>query len=162
MKYAIVINGEVVRTGLEEPLPESHDGVIVPETVDPQPSPEWPEILVEGPMVIDVSNGVPSGVRHTWVVRDRTSDERRREWAARDFDERVDMIAPGAWDRLALAAENEALPENVRAQLRTAIRQSEKAVSVISDHPETLQFVGAAVMVGVLTEAEADSILNGP
>ncbi len=160
--FAIVHEGRVVATGIREPLPTSFDGVLIPETFDLEPVAIWPEIAVEGPVVIDTSDGVPTGVRHTWSVRQRTIEERRREWSSHDFDSRVELLSPGAWDRLEAAARNEGFPEELRAKLRTAIRQSDKAVSVISDDPDTLQFFGAAVSVGVLTDQQADLILNGP
>lgn len=161
MNYSLILNGEVVRQGMTDPLPESYDGRIVPERHDEPPIVQWPDIVVPADPAIVSDNGVETVV-YGWVVRPRTQDERRREWSAKDFDERVEMLAPGAWDRLADAAANPGLPSEVRAQLRKAIRQSEKAVSVVSDNPDTLRFIGAAVAVGVLTQEQATAILEGP
>lgn len=161
MTYALILNGEVVRQGMTEPLPASYDGRIVPEHFDDYPVVEWPNIAVPGVPALELVQG-EDRLRYTWIVRPRTADERRREWSARDFDSRVELLAPGAWDRLQAAAVNPELPEEVRAQLRVAIRQADKAVSVVSDDPDTMAFIGAAVAVGVLSQEQAEAILEGP
>ena len=81
-------------------------------------------------------------------------------WSAKEFDERVEAMAPGAWDRLEdMAVDPEITPETRRI-IRAAIRLSSKAVEVVSTNPETIRFMAMAVAVGVLTQDQADHILG--
>ncbi len=162
MKALVANDGRIIKTNLGDDRPSSYEGLWVDQRIEPHPETEWPMIAVLGPEEAVIENGVPVSVTQRWSVRQRTNEEMRREWSAKDFDERVESLAPGAWDRLESAAESGQLPDEVRSRLRSAVRQASKAVTVISDEPDTLKFMGAAVAVGVLSSEQAAAILEGP
>lgn len=94
-----------------------------------------------------------------WIVPPASA---RRIWTALEFEDRVEGIAPGAWDRLEDAKNASGLTPAQEAQIRAAVRQSQKAQEIVSDDPRTVAFLDAVVALGVITDAERARILFDP
>ena len=78
-------------------------------------------------------------------------------WTKAEFKARVDKVAPNAWE--------------LWRQMRTEGNQTAITVwedgwltysEIESTHPKTVEFIGAFVLIGILTESEAHQILNNP
>lgn len=98
--------------------------------------------------------------KEAWNKAQEAKEKTTIVWSAKDFDERVESMAPGAWDRLEDMAVDPETPAEIRKIIRAAIRLSSKAVEVVSTNEETLRFMGMAVAVGVLTQDQSDKILG--
>jgi len=98
-------------------------------------------------------------VKDAWN-KERTRLEAEHEWSALEFYNHVETNAPGAWDRMDAAAANTQLPDDVRALVRKAIRQSQLAVTVRNNNADTMAFMQLAVALGVLTQEQSDKILH--
>lgn len=103
--------------------------------------------------------GSLSAEKEAWN-KERARLEAEHEWSALEFYNHVETNAPGAWDRMDAAAANAQLPDDVRALVRKAIRQSQLAVTVRNNNADTMAFMQLAVAIGVLTQEQADRILH--
>ena len=100
-----------------------------------------------------------SSAKEAWnKERDRLESE--HEWSAVEFYNNVETNAPGAWDRMDAASVNVELPNEIRALVRKAIRQSQLAVTVKNNNSDTVAFMELAVSIGVLTREQSDKILH--
>lgn len=111
--------------------------------------------------LVDVYDVGAETVVHTYKVRARAVPV-PRVWSALEFDTRVETISPGAWERLEDVEVNALIPKANRTQVKAAIRRAAKAVQIESDDPQTLAFLEAAVVLGVITGDAKDRILNDP
>jgi len=98
--------------------------------------------------------------KDAWNKAQEAKERPALVWSAKEFDERVEAMAPGAWDRLEDLAVDPETPPETRKIIRAAIRLSSKAVEVVSTNQDTVRFMAMAVAVGVLTQDQADHILG--
>lgn len=98
--------------------------------------------------------------KDAWNKAQEVKERPALVWSAKEFDERVEAMAPGAWDRLEDLAVDPETPPETRKIIRAAIRLSSKAVEVVSTNSDTVRFMTMAVAVGVLTQDQADHILG--
>jgi hypothetical protein len=147
---ALIKDGLILKYGLSDDEPGSYDGEWVDQVETPAPLVEWPNIAIDNGLVIASD---PARVERQWIIRERTPEERVRTWTALAFHERVSFYAPTAWKKLRLAArDNEPAAE--------MYEQAMAAQDIVSNDPRTLQFIQGAIAFGILTEEEADNILN--
>lgn len=145
---ALIKDGEILKTDLSDDKPTSFEGEWVDQVETPPPAVEWPDVAVDAGLAI-----VDGAVVRQWTVRPRTQEERRRVWPSLEFHGRVNFYAPAAWKKLREAAKVDDLAAEMHEQALAA-------QEVVSDDPRTLQFIQGAIAFGVLTEEEADNILN--
>ncbi len=81
-------------------------------------------------------------------------------WTSLEFLKYVESVSPGAWDRLDDAIANPVLPAYIKAQLRMARRSVQTAQDVEQRHPDTVAFITSASLLGILTPAQAETILG--
>lgn len=98
--------------------------------------------------------------KDAWNKAQEAKERPALVWSAKEFDERVEAMAPGAWDRLEDLAVDHETPPETRKIIRAAIRLSSKAVEVVSTNPDTVRFMAMAVAVGVLTQDQSEHILG--
>lgn len=147
---ALIKNGVIIKTGLSDDRPSSYEGEWVDHVETQPPAVTWPDIAVDNGLAIV---GDPPRVERQWLVQPRTEAERVRTWSSLDFHNRVNGYAPQAWKKLRQAAAN----NDIAAEMH---EQALAAQEVVSNDPRTLQFIQGAIAFGVLTEEEANNILN--
>ena len=97
--------------------------------------------------------------KDVWT-KDWENKNRPRTWTAIQFLDVVELITPGAWDRLDDAIANIAIPADARAQLRMARRKVNTADIIESTNPDFKKFMGAVVALGIISADDKDKILN--
>lgn len=147
---ALIKDGQIIKTNLSDDKPTSFEGEWVEQIETPAPAVEWPNVAVDAGLAIV---GDPPVVERQWTTRPRTQEERRRVWTSLEFHGRVNFYAPTAWKKLREAAK----VNDIAAEMH---EQALAAQEVVSDDPRTLQFIQGAIAFGVLTEEEANNILN--
>lgn len=147
---ALIKNGEILKTDLGDERPASYEGEWVEQVETSPPPVDWPDIAVDGGLAV-----VGGRVERRWAVRPRTEEERVRTWSSLDFHTRVNTYAPTAWKKLRQAA----AVNEIAAEMHD---QALAAQDVVSNDSRTLQFIQGAVAFGILTEDEANNILNAP
>lgn len=145
---ALIKDGIILKTDLSDDRPVSYEGEWVDQIETPAPAVDWPSIAEDAGLAV-----VDGVVVRQWTVRERTPEECRRVWSSLEFHNRVNFYAPTAWKKLREAAK----VNDTAAEMH---EQALAAQEVVSDDPRTLQFVQGAIAFGVLTEEEANNILN--
>lgn len=140
----------------------------------------WPSSVVD----IGASTNLPPTLNATngWVVWTKTQLETTKSelsalkeafnvqwiakngpgktWTAKEFNDYIDELAPGAWDALDDVIANTGIPAEVRSALKKARRKLLTAQQVEQKNAETIQFVNYAAMFGILTSEQSDTILG--
>lgn len=147
---ALIKDRVILKTDLSDDRPSSYEGEWVDQIETHPPAVTWPDIAVDNGLAIV---GDPPRAERQWIVRPRTEAERVRTWESLVFHNRVNTYAPQAWKKLRQAAS----ANDVAAEM---YEQALAAQEIVSNDPRTLQFIQGAIAFGVLTEEEANNILN--